>query len=97
MIKWQTIKITSLGWQVIDSPDVLFTRGDNMRPLPIPTTTGDLTKLWQLVNIPTQDHDAVIAWLLDECMRPDTPYLVLELTGEQGGAKAQTAAPKTPY
>ena len=34
--KWQAIKITSLGWQVIDSPDVLFTRGDNMRPLPLP-------------------------------------------------------------
>jgi hypothetical protein len=85
--KWQAVKVTSTGWQVIDSPDVLFTRGDNMRPLPLPEGQGDLSKLWHLVNIPTQDHDAVIAWLL-ECMRPDTPYLVLELTGEQGSAKS---------
>ena len=59
--KWQAIKITSLGWQVIDSPDVLFTRGDNMRPT-LPEGQGDDIKLWQLVNIPEQDHDA--AWLL---------------------------------
>ena len=87
--KWQAVKITSTGWQVIDSPDVFFTRGDNMRPLPLPEVKGDLSKLWHLVNIPTQDHDAVIAWLL-ECMRPDTPYLVLELTGEQGSTKSTT-------
>ena len=87
--KWQAIKITSLGWQVIDSPDVLFTRGDNMRPLPLPEGQGDLSKLWQLVNIPEQDHDAVIAWLI-ESMRPDTPYTVLELTGEQGSTKSTT-------
>ena len=58
--KWQAIKITSLGWQVIDSPDVLFTRGDNMRLHSLPEGQGDLSKLWQLVNIPEQDHDAVI-------------------------------------
>ena len=87
--KWQAVKITSTGWQVINGPDVFFTRGDNMRPLPLPEVKGDLSKLWHLVNIPTQDHDAVIAWLL-ECMRPDTPYLVLELTGEQGSTKSTT-------
>jgi hypothetical protein len=87
--KWQAVKITGTGWQVIDSPDVFFTRGDNMRPLPLPEGQGDLSKLWHLVNIPTQDHDTVIAWLL-ECMRPDTPYLVLELTGEQGSTKSTT-------
>lgn len=87
--KWQAVKITSTGWQVIDSPDVFFTRGDNMRPLPLPEGQGDLSKLWHLVNIPAQDHDAVIAWLL-ECMRPDTPYLVIELTGEQGSTKSTT-------
>ncbi|MCB1658758.1 MAG: PriCT-2 domain-containing protein, partial [Pseudomonadales bacterium] len=87
--KWQAVKITSTGWQVIDNPNVLFTRGDNMRPLPLPNGEGDLSKLWQLVNIPEQDHDAVIAWLI-ESMRPDTPYTVLELTGEQGSTKSTT-------
>ena len=87
--KWQAVKVTSTGWQVIDSPEVLFTRGDNMRPLPMPAGEGDLEKLWQLVNIQKQDRISVLAWLL-ECLRPDTPYPLLELTGEQGSTKSTT-------
>jgi len=87
--KWQAVKITSTGYQVIDSPEVLFTRGDNMRSLPMPTGKGDLEKLWLLVNIQKQDRISVLAWLL-ECLRPDTPYPLLELTGEQGSSKSTT-------
>ena len=87
--KWQAVKITSTGYQVIDSPEVLFTRSDNMRPLPLPNGEGDLEKLWLLVNIQKQDRISVLAWLL-ECLRPDTPYPLLELTGEQGSSKSTT-------
>ena len=85
--EWQAVKITSTGWQVINAPEVLFIRGDNMRALPTPTEGGDINLLWPLVNIPKHDHLKIIAWLI-ECLRPDTPYPVLEMTGEQGSVKS---------
>jgi hypothetical protein len=88
--KWQAVRVCPQGWQVIDHPPVIFSRGENMRPLPTPTTgTGNLDALWPMVNIPEEDRLFVIAWLL-ECLRPETPFVVLELSGEQGSAKSST-------
>ena len=81
--------ITSLGWRVIENPPVRFLRPDTMRPLPKPVAMGDLSQLWQLVNIPEHDRLLVVAWLI-ESLRLDTPFPVLELIGEQGSAKSTT-------
>ncbi|MEN9429929.1 MAG: hypothetical protein RJA86_788 [Pseudomonadota bacterium] len=85
--EWQAVKITSTGWQVINTPEVLFIRGDNMRALPTPIEGGDINLLWPLVNIPKQDHLKMVTWLI-ECYRPDTPYPLVEFTGEQGSVKS---------
>lgn len=75
-----------------ESP-VYFTRTPSMRPLPMPVpigvTHGDVGLLWQHTNIPAHSRLMVLAWLLD-CFRPDTPFSVLELVGEQGSAKSTT-------
>jgi hypothetical protein len=42
-----------------------------------------------LVNIPQDDRLIVVAWLL-ECLRADTPHVVMEFVGEQGSAKSTT-------
>lgn len=88
--QWQAVRITAQGWQVIDHPPVIFVRGQSMRPLPTPTAgTGNLGALWGAVNIPENDRLIIITWLL-ECLRPETPFVVLELSGEQGSAKSST-------
>ena len=87
--QWQAVRITADGWQVIDNPPVMFTRSSPMRPLSMPQHGGDFAVLWEVANIPETDRLTVLAWLL-ECLRPDTPYVVLELTGEQGSAKTST-------
>jgi hypothetical protein len=87
---WECVQITATGWAVVSGPAApLFTRSPSMRPLPLPKSGGSLNMLWPLVNIPEAERLMVLAWLL-ECLRPDTPYPVLEKTGEQGSAKSWT-------
>jgi hypothetical protein len=85
---WRCVRIDSRGWQICtagESP--LFTRSSSMRALPVPERNGDITALWGVINIPEKIRPFVLVWLM-ECLRPDTPYAVLELVGEQGSAKS---------
>lgn len=87
---WQCVHVTDTGWVVMAGADApLFTRSASMRPLPLPERGGMLDALWPLVNIPVGDHLMALAWML-ECLRADTPHVVLELVGEQGSAKSST-------
>ena len=87
----QAVEISAKGWQVIDKPPINFVRPDSLQALPLPDKRGELKELWQLVNIPKDSQVLVAAWLC-ECLRPDTPFPVLELIGEQGSAKSTTQA-----
>ena len=87
---WQCVQVTATGWAVVAGDGApLFTRSDSMRPLPMPERGGTLDALWPLVNVPLADRLMMLAWML-ECLRADTPHVVLELVGEQGSAKSST-------
>ena len=87
---WQCVHVTVTGWAVVAGADApLFTRSASMRPLPVPEHGGTLDALWPLVNVLEADRLMVLAWML-ECLRADTPHVVLELVGEQGSAKSST-------
>jgi hypothetical protein len=87
---WECVQITSTCWKVVKGDAApLFTRSASMRPLPVPVPDGSIVDLWRLVNIPADDRLLILAWML-ECLRSDTPHVVLELVGEQGSAKSTT-------
>lgn len=86
---WQVVLITERGWQVQDESVVLFTRTQNMRALPTPEAGGDVEVLWKYANVAPHHRILVLAWLL-ESLRPDTPFPILEISGEQGAAKSST-------
>ena len=89
--QWRAVLVTPSGWQVLDHSPAYFTRTQSMRPLPEPQRGGDIGLLWQHTNIPGNRRVMVLTWLLDS-FRPDTPFPVLELVGEQGSAKSTTQA-----
>lgn len=85
----RAISLEPRHWKVVDNPTAMFIRPESMQPLPEPIGSNNLDSLWPLVNIPTNQQLLIIAWLV-ECLRPDTPFPVLELLGEQGSAKSTT-------
>ena len=86
--KWEAVLVNKQGWKVVSGKCIpLFSRSNSMQAIPNPKTGGSIDGLWDLVNIPHDDRLIVLAWLL-ECLRADTPHVVLEVVGEQGSAKS---------
>lgn len=85
----RAVCITDKGWEVVQDSAVRFLRPETLRPLPVPIAGGNISILWPLMNIPENVRLLVIAWLI-ESLRPDTPFPILELIGEQGSAKSTT-------
>lgn len=86
---WRAVEIAANGWRVVDRAPVYFWRSSTARPLPLPVAGGDLGLLWQYANIPIEARPLVVAWML-EAWRPETPFPILELIGQQGTAKSST-------
>ena len=85
----QVIEVLPTGWRVIDNAPVKFWQPSSMLSLPQPQHGGDLSKLWDFVNIPEPDRLLVLAWVL-EAYREETPKPILALSGLQGSAKSST-------
>lgn len=86
---WRVVEVLPTGWRVLDKSPVHFWRPSSARPLPLPTPGGDVDRLWGFVNLPEDCRPLVLAWLL-EAWRPETPFPILELIGQQGTAKSSS-------
>jgi len=87
---WKVVEISTGGYKVIESQNapVKFVRSNIFRPLPLPKQDGDISLLWDHLNIESKDgRFLILAWVL-EAMRVTRPYPVLEIGGEQGSAKS---------
>jgi hypothetical protein len=90
---WSAIRVDSDGWSIYgaDTVPVEFIRGQHTGALPIPSTDGgNVSLLKHLINV--EDDEAfklILAWLI-QALKPEGPYPVLDIQGEQGSAKSGT-------
>jgi hypothetical protein len=79
--------LAGVRWRVNQFPPVRFRRPAGILPLPVPARGGSIEALWPLLNLSSRsDFVLVVAWLL-ATLRPDGPYPLLAISGEQGSAK----------
>jgi hypothetical protein len=89
--RWEAVEITVDGWRVITEPPVRFRRTRGMLALPTPRRGGRISDLRRFVNVATQDDFVLLVACELAALRPDLPYPVEVLHGEQGSAKSTTA------
>ncbi len=71
----------------MSDPPARFRRAPGMLPLPEPVTGGSIDALLSLLNVASDEDGLLLVATIIAMFAPDTPYPVLEITGEQGSAK----------
>lgn len=85
---WEALELTRSGWRIVSEPPIKFRRAKGMRPLPRPVAGGNINKLRSFINIANNADWILIVTALAQMLRPNGPYIVLVLNGEQGSAKS---------
>ncbi|MBX9582232.1 MAG: hypothetical protein K2X87_18155, partial [Gemmataceae bacterium] len=85
------VEVDAAGWRVCPCPPVRFRQPAGMLALPLPRPGGSLSALRRFLNVPDDPTLALVVGWLVGCLRPDGPFPVMVLLGEQGSAKTTTA------
>lgn len=88
---WTAVEVDRNGWRVVTDPPVRFKRARGMLALPTPTNGGSIAELRKFINFGDDSNWTLcVAWLA-AAYRPQGPYPILILQGEQGSAKSTMA------
>ena len=88
---WEAVEISPSGWRIVHDPPIRFRRARGMLPLPHPVNHDSVHELQEFLNLESENNQVlVLAWLV-AALRPNGPYPILCLHGEQGSAKTTNA------
>jgi len=86
---WQAVKITTEGWEVENSPPILFHRYRHQIQQTLPKKGGNIRKMLDYVTI-KGNETLFLCWLVS-CFVPNIPHAIMILHGEKGAAKSTTS------
>ena len=88
---WQSVRIDELGWEVQRDAGVMFRRAHRTMALPSPedpkSNAEAFSRLWKYANVTPADRVLVAAFILG-AFKPEGPYPLLMVSGEQGTGKS---------
>lgn len=86
----RVVEVTAKGWKVLPESPVLFGRTARTGSLPVPSREGDVSELWDLVNVRAADRPLAEAELIGRYF-PNMSHPLLALSGEAGTGKTSAA------
>ena len=86
--RWQVVKITKDGWDIVSNPPILFRRYGHQKPQVLPSENGDIKLLLPFLNLQGEDDKILFLVWLVSCFLPHIPHPIPVLYGPQGSAKS---------
>lgn len=83
----RVVHISGGGYRTLARSPVRFIRTPGMLELPQPVPGGRIDELRDLLRLPDETYNLVLAFLIN-VLRPGGPYLCLLIEGEQGSGKS---------
>lgn len=85
--RWRAIRVTAEGWEIVDTPPLLFRRYPHMGALPEPVRGGDLSLLFEPFAMGEAERVLLTAYAVTVPLA-DIPRPVLIVHGPQGAGKS---------
>ncbi len=83
----RVIRVVRDGWSIENGGRHRFVRGAGFESLPLPAGNGGLAKLKVFLSLDDQNYRLLVAYLIS-ALRPQGPYFILLVEGEQGSGKS---------
>ncbi|MBK9293586.1 MAG: hypothetical protein IPM57_03940 [Oligoflexia bacterium] len=82
------VKISDTGWEIGNTPLILFKKYPIMKNQVCPESGGNINKLFDFVNVKNKDQQVLILTFLISSFIPEIGHPILILSGPQGSAKS---------
>ena len=89
--KWQAVRISENGWEVVDTPPILFKRYSHQKAQVIPssdTTKNNFTLLHEFTALKDNDARQFLGGHIISLFVPDIPHAIPIFHGAQGSTKS---------
>lgn len=89
--KWRAARVSSTGWEILDTPPVLFRRYSHQQALPDPVHGGSLADLHKHLAIKSNDDKLLVEAFLVSTAFSTIPRPPITFHGPQGASKTTSA------